>query len=81
MNNKLSLYPPCMPYDTGYHLAGEHNIYYEQCGNPDGKPALFLHGGPGGGGDVNVRRFLIQRFIVLLFLIKEVAAEVNPMAY
>jgi proline iminopeptidase len=67
MNNKLSLYPPCMPYDTGYHLAGEHNIYYEQCGNPDGKPALFLHGGPGGGGDVNVRRFFdpkVYRIII-----------------
>ena len=67
MNNTFSLYPPCMPYDTGYYSADEHNIYYEQCGNPDGKPALFLHGGPGGGGDVNVRRFFnpkIYRIIV-----------------
>jgi len=56
-----------MPYDTGYYSADEHNIYYEQCGNPDGKPALFLHGGPGGGGDVNVRRFFnpkIYRIII-----------------
>ncbi len=67
MNNTFSLYPPCMPYDTGYYSADEHNIYYEQCGNPDGKPALFLHGGPGGGGDVNVRRFFdpkIYRIII-----------------
>ncbi|MBC8227604.1 MAG: prolyl aminopeptidase, partial [Gammaproteobacteria bacterium] len=67
MNNTFSLYPPCMPYDTGYYSADEHNIYYEQCGNPDGKPALFLHGGPGGGGDINVRRFFdpkIYRIII-----------------
>ena len=32
-------------------------VYFEQCGNPNGKPALFLHGGPGGGGSEDVRRF------------------------
>ncbi len=37
--------------------SGEHEIYYEQCGNPNGKPAIFLHGGPGGGGSEAVRRF------------------------
>jgi proline iminopeptidase len=35
----------------------EHQVYFEQCGNPNGKPALFLHGGPGGGGSEDVRRF------------------------
>jgi len=34
-----------------------HTVYYEQCGNADGKPALFVHGGPGGGGDIGARRF------------------------
>jgi proline iminopeptidase len=52
------LYPPIEPYDTGYLDVGDgHQIYYEQCGNPRGKPAVFVHGGPGGGGDVNARRF------------------------
>jgi proline iminopeptidase len=37
--------------------AGAHEIYYEQSGNPAGKAALFVHGGPGAGGDVNPRRF------------------------
>ncbi|HUQ53838.1 MAG TPA: prolyl aminopeptidase [Gammaproteobacteria bacterium] len=51
-------YPPIEPYDSGYLEVGDgHEIYYEQCGNPTGKPALFVHGGPGGGGDVNARRF------------------------
>ena len=38
------------PYSTGYLEVDGHEIYYEECGNPNGKPAVFLHGGPGGGG-------------------------------
>ena len=57
MTDQLSLYPPIQPFDTGFMKADEHEIYYEQCGNPDGKPAVFLHGGPGGGGSEAVRRF------------------------
>ncbi len=34
-----------------------HDIYYEESGNPDGKPVLFVHGGPGGGCDPRMRRF------------------------
>jgi len=53
-----ALYPAVEPYDSGFLDVGDgHSIYYEQCGNPAGKPALFVHGGPGGGGDVNARRF------------------------
>ncbi len=57
MNEQLNLYPPIKPYDAGFMNSGEHEIYYEQCGNPNGKPAIFLHGGPGGGGSEAVRRF------------------------
>jgi proline iminopeptidase len=34
-----------------------HEIYYEECGNPAGKPAVFLHGGPGAGADKRARQF------------------------
>lgn len=63
------LYPPIDPYDHGLlGVDGKHRIYYEQCGNPDGKPALFLHGGPGGGGDVNARRFFDpDRYRIVVF--------------
>jgi proline iminopeptidase len=46
----LALYPEIEPYKTEY-LAVEapHELYIEQCGNPDGIPVLFLHGGPGAG--------------------------------
>ena len=41
-------YPPIEPYDAGYLSVGDgHDVYYEQSGNPTGKPALFVHGGPG----------------------------------
>ncbi|MFI6348349.1 prolyl aminopeptidase [Streptomyces sp. NPDC050560] len=46
----VDLYPPTSPYDSGYLDTGDGNrIYYEQLGNPEGKPALQVHGGPGGG--------------------------------
>lgn len=52
------LYAPLEPYDRGYlEVDSGHSLYYEQSGNPRGKPALFVHGGPGGGGDANARRF------------------------
>lgn len=47
MNN---LYPPLEPYAHGLLEVGDGNsIYWETCGNPHGKPALVLHGGPGSG--------------------------------
>ena len=43
-------YPPIEPYDSGTIAVDEpHVLYYEQCGNPQGDPTLFLHGGPGAG--------------------------------
>ncbi len=56
--SRRTLYPALEPFDSGYlPVSGLHEIYYEQCGNPQGKPAVFLHGGPGGGGDAAPRRF------------------------
>jgi proline iminopeptidase len=46
----VDFYPPTSPYDTGFLDTGDGNrIYYEQLGNPAGKPALNVHGGPGAG--------------------------------
>jgi proline iminopeptidase len=58
MMRRKPLYPPIQPYDSSYLDTGDgHQLYYEQVGRPDGVAAVFLHGGPGGGGDVNARRF------------------------
>ena len=67
MQNYLSLFPRIEPYATGFITEGCHEIYYEECGNPSGKPVVFLHGGPGGGGSEDVRRFFdpsLYRIIV-----------------
>jgi proline iminopeptidase len=68
MSNRTQ-YPPIEPFDTGYLAVGDgHEIYYEQSGNPQGKPALFVHGGPGGGGDANARRFFDPaRYRIVVF--------------
>ncbi len=59
MNAPLrSLYPQIEPYDSGMlPVSRLHTLYYEQSGNPDGKPVVFLHGGPGGGCNAECRRF------------------------
>jgi proline iminopeptidase len=64
-----TLYPPIEAYDRGYLDVGDgHTIYYEVCGNPAGKPALFLHGGPGGGFYADHRRlFDPARYRIVLF--------------
>ena len=52
------LYPEIEPYATGtLQVDARHTLYYEQCGNPDGKPVVLLHGGPGGGCNAKMRRF------------------------
>ncbi|HEY6458227.1 MAG TPA: prolyl aminopeptidase [Steroidobacteraceae bacterium] len=52
------LYPPIKPYNSGMlRVSAIHEIYYEESGNPRGKPAVFLHGGPGGATDPSMRQF------------------------
>ena len=57
MSTFFGLYNNIEPYSTGYIEVDKHKIYYEECGNANGKPAVFLHGGPGGGGSTKVRGF------------------------
>jgi proline iminopeptidase len=52
------LYPPIKPFNTGrLRVSPVHEIYFEESGNPAGKPVVFLHGGPGGGSQPKQRRF------------------------
>ena len=68
MTDRKVLYPQIEPYDHGLlPVDAPHEVYYEQCGNPEGKPVVFLHGGPGGGGSPEPRRFFdpsIYRIVV-----------------
>jgi proline iminopeptidase len=53
-----TLYDPIEPFDRGrLPVSPIHTLYYEQCGNPEGQPVVFLHGGPGGGLVPEYRRY------------------------
>jgi proline iminopeptidase len=69
MTDRRSLYPPIEPYATGtLKVSPLHTVYFEQCGNPNGKPVVFLHGGPGAGCNPTVRRFFDPaRYRIVLF--------------
>ena len=63
------LYPAIEPYQSGMLQVSElHSIYYEQSGNPEGKPVVFLHGGPGGGTIAPYRQYFDpQKWRIILF--------------
>jgi proline iminopeptidase len=62
-------YPEIQPYRTGrLRVSNLHEIYYEESGNPNGKPAVFVHGGPGSGTDAKQRSFFDPaRYRIILF--------------
>ena len=69
MTTRRTFYPEIQPYRAGYlEVSPEHSIYFEESGNPRGKPAVFLHGGPGGGTSPRQRRFFDpEKYRIVLF--------------
>ncbi len=65
----MSLFPAIDPYASGMLDVGDgHLVYWECCGNPEGRPALFLHGGPGSGCTPGQRRlFDPEAYRIVLF--------------
>ncbi len=58
MSDRLDFFPELQPYARGrLKVSDMHEIYFEECGNPSGKVVVILHGGPGGGISMNLRRF------------------------
>jgi len=66
---RRTLYPEIEPYESGMLDVGDgHSLYWELSGNPDGKPVVFLHGGPGGGSSPEHRRqFNPEKYKILVF--------------
>jgi proline iminopeptidase len=74
-------YPPVGPHRTGMLDVGDGNeIYWETCGNPDGKPALVLHGGPGSGCTTGLRRLFDPRAYRIVLVDQRGAGRSTPHA-
>jgi len=57
-HHRRGLFPDNEPFASGYlTTGGPHEVFYEECGNPNGKPCVILHGGPGGAINPTMRRF------------------------
>ena len=69
LDQRRSLYPELEPFESGMlQVSPLHTLYYEQSGNPHGKPVVFLHGGPGAGCNGKCRRFFDPRvYRIVLF--------------
>ncbi|MFO0618264.1 MAG: prolyl aminopeptidase [Polyangiaceae bacterium] len=69
MSDRRTFYPPIEPYNQGFlQVSDVHRIYFEESGNPKGKAAVFVHGGPGGGTDAKQRRFFDpDKYRIILF--------------
>lgn len=76
-----TLYPEIEPFDSGFlNVDARHRMYYEQCGNPQGKPVVILHGGPGAGCGAKIRRFHDPRAYRIILLDQRGAGRSTPHA-
>jgi len=67
--SRRALFPETEPFAYGWaETGGVHEVYYEECGNPAGRPCVILHGGPGGAINPTMRRFFDpKRWRMMLF--------------
>jgi proline iminopeptidase len=74
------LYPALVPHRTGrLALDPVHTMYWEECGNPRGTPAVFLHGGPGGGIAPDHRRYFDPAFYRVVLYDQRGAGQSTPL--
>lgn len=72
------LFPEIEPFDTGYYEADGHKVYYEQVGSPNGIPVVQIHGGPGGGGNKDLRRFFDPEFYRVIIIDQRGSGRSTP---
>ena len=81
METSLSVFPEIEPYRSGFLPVSDlHTLYYEEVGNPQGKPVVYLHGGPGGGINAYARRFYDPRFYRIILFDQRGAGQSTPHA-
>ena len=74
------LYPELEPFHSELlAVTARHTLYFEQCGNPDGVPVLFVHGGPGAGCSTTDRRFFDPRVFRVVLVDQRGAGRSTPL--
>lgn len=74
------LFPPLEPFESGrLNVTPRHSLYWEQSGNPQGRPVVFLHGGPGAGASADHRRFFDPRSYRIVILDQRGAGRSTPL--
>ena len=77
---RTELYPEIDPYEAGMlALDGLHHMYWEASGNPNGRPVVFLHGGPGAGASPAHRRFFDPRHYRIIIFYQRGAGRSTPL--
>lgn len=80
LNAESILFPPIDSYHSGRLQVDElHTLYWEECGNPQGVPVLFLHGGPGGGLTHKQRRFFDPAYYRIVLFDQRGAGQSTPL--
>ena len=75
-----NFFPPIEPYRSGWlDLDSPHRMYFEESGNPEGEPVIFLHGGPGAGASPNHRRFFDPEFYRIVIFDQRGAGRSTPL--
>ncbi len=75
------MYPALEPFQSGYLKVSElHEIYFEQCGNPNGKPVLVVHGGPGAGCGPSDRRYFDPKHYRMILVDQRGCGRSKPFA-
>ncbi|WP_373436598.1 prolyl aminopeptidase [Metamycoplasma equirhinis] len=77
----MKLYEINKPYNTGrLKVSGLHSIYFEEVGNPNGKPILFVHGGPGGGFSESASQYFDPKFYRIILFDQRGCGKSTPTA-
>ena len=75
----MELFPEIDAYNTGFLKVSDiHSLYYDQSGNPQGKPVIYLHGGPGGGCSASDRRYFDPKVYRIILLDQRGKYKLNP---
>jgi proline iminopeptidase len=78
---RTEIYPPIQPYNTGFiQVSNLHKIYFEEAGNPNGVPIVFLHGGPGGGLHPEYRQLFDPSYYRIILFDQRGCGQSTPFA-